>query len=87
MLGTLGFSTIGTLLATMTVQTRARESLLPIVMLPVALPLLLAAVKGTTGIIDGAPPEQWQSWPQLLVVIDLVYLGMCLVMFQFVIEE
>jgi len=38
-LGTLGFSAIGTVLATMTVQTRTRESLLPIVLLPIALPV------------------------------------------------
>ena len=44
-LGTLGFSTVGTLLAAMTVQTRARETLLPIVMMPMALPVLMAAVR------------------------------------------
>ena len=52
LLGTLGFSTVGTLLATMTVQTRARESLLPIVMLPITLPMMLAAVRATTGILS-----------------------------------
>ena len=47
-LGTLGFTTLGTLLAAMTVQTRSREALLPIVMMPVVLPLLLAAVRAST---------------------------------------
>lgn len=86
-LGTFGFSTVGTLLAAMTVQTRARETLLPIAMLPVALPLILAAVRGTTGIIDGAPLEDWVAWPQIVAVIDVVYFAMCFITFEYIIEE
>lgn len=86
-LGTFGFSTIGTLLAAMTVQTRARESLLPIVMLPVILPLLLSAVRATTGILGDSPQEQWLAWPQLVAVVDFIYLVLCLLLFPYVIEE
>lgn len=86
-LGVLGFSTVGTLLATMTVQTRARESLLPIVMLPVALPVLLGAVRATTAILSGAPTEDWIAWPQILVVVNLSYLVLCFLLFDYVIED
>lgn len=86
-LGTLGFSTVGTLLATMTVQTRARESLLPIVMLPIALPVLLSAVRASTSILTGAPLEDWIAWPQILAVVDIVYLILCFLLFEYVIEE
>lgn len=86
-LGTLGFATVGTLLATMTVQTRARESLLPIVMMPVALPLLMAAVRATTGILNNAPENMWMSWVQILVVLDVLYLTTCFLLFEFIIEE
>jgi heme exporter protein B len=87
LLGTLGFSTIGTLLATMTVQTRARESLLPIVMLPMALPVLLVAVQASTRILNNAPVEDWIAWPQILAVIDFIYLMLCLLLFEYVIED
>jgi heme exporter protein B len=86
-LGTLGFSTIGTLLATMTVQTRARESLLPIVMLPVALPVLLASVRASTNILTNAPIDDWIAWPQILIVVDVIYLILCFLLFEFVIED
>jgi heme exporter protein B len=86
-LGTLGFSTAGTLLATMTVQTRARESLLPIVMMPIVLPLLLVTVRATTAILSNAPINDWLAWPQILVVIDLIYFVMCYLTFEFVVEE
>ncbi len=86
-LGTLGFATVGTLLAMMTVQTRARESLLPIVMMPIALPVLLAAVRATTAILTDIPLEDWIAWPQILVVVDVIYLVACYLLFEYVIEE
>jgi heme exporter protein B len=87
LLGTWGFATIGTLLATMTVQTRARESLLPIVMLPIALPVLLSAVRSCTSILTELPFDDWFAWVQILVVVDLIYLVMCFLLFEYVIEE
>ena len=86
-LGTLGFSTIGTLLATMTVQTRARESLLPIVMLPIALPVLLSAVRASTNVLNNNPMDDWIAWVQILLVVDIVYMVMCFLLFEYVIEE
>jgi heme exporter protein B len=87
LLGIIGFATVGTLLATMTVQTRARESLLPIVMLPLALPVLLAAVNASTAILNNVPQDDWIAWPQILVVADVVYLTLCFLLFEYVIES
>lgn len=86
-LGTIGFSTVGTLLATMTVQTRARESLLPIVMLPIVLPLVLAAVRATTGILSATADTEGVTWLQILAALDIIYVGMCYVLFEYVVEE
>lgn len=86
-LGTLGFTTIGTLLAAMTVQTRARESLLPIVMLPIVLPLVLAAVRATTGILSETPDIEGVTWLQILAALDAIYVGICFILFAYVIEE
>ena len=69
----------------MTVQTRAREALLPIALLPVALPFLLTAVRATNGILGDAP--SWQVWLQLLAGITLIYLALCLLLFPYVAEE
>lgn len=87
LLGTLGFSTVGTLISTMTIQTRARESLLPIAMLPVALPIILAAVRASTGVLTGAEAESWQGWINLLILINIIYLTLSLLLFEYVIEE
>ncbi len=85
--GVFGFSAIGTLLATLAVQTRSREALLPIALLPVCLPFLLTAVRATKGIVSGAPQSEWQIWLQLLAAITSIYLVMCLLLYRFVLEE
>jgi heme exporter protein B len=86
-LGAIGFSAVGTLLAAMSVQTRARESLLPIVMIPIILPLLLAAVRATTYILNGADSEFWLPWFSILLVLDVIFTVLGFLLFEFVVED
>lgn len=87
LLGTLGFATVGTLLSSMAVHTRARETMLPILLLPVALPVILFAVRASTAILNGVPQEDWLAFPQLLFVADAVFLALSYLLFGFVVEE
>lgn len=86
-LGIFGITTIGTLLAAMAAQTRSRETLLPIIMLPAVLPVLLSVVRASNGIIDGQPADLWSGWLAFVAAIDLVYLGMSYAAFGFVVED
>jgi len=86
-IGIFGLATIGTLLATMTVQTRAREALLPIALLPIALPFLLTAVRATKGILGGAPASEWQGALGMLAAISVIYLALCLLLYEYIVEE
>ncbi|MDE2856084.1 MAG: heme exporter protein CcmB [Chloroflexota bacterium] len=86
-IGVFGFAAIGTLLATLTVQTRAREALLPIAMLPIVLPFLLTAVRATTGLLNGAVEREWQSSLGMLAAITVIYFVMCLLLYRYVVEE
>jgi heme exporter protein B len=83
-LGVLGLSGVGTLLATMTVQTRSRETLLPIAMLPVTLPILLIGVRAYKGVITG---EFDFGWILSLLVIDTLYIIIGALLFEYVIED
>jgi heme exporter protein B len=83
-LGVLGLSAVGTLLATMTVQTRSRETLLPIAMLPVTLPILLIGVRAYKGVITG---EFDFGWIASLIVIDTLYITIGALLFEYVIED
>jgi len=86
-LGTFGLAGVGTLFSAMAVHTRAREVMLPVLLFPVAVPVILAAVKLTAGIIDALPFSEVQSWFSLLAVFDVVFAALSLILFDYVMEE
>jgi heme exporter protein B len=86
-LGSLGFTTVGTLLASMSVHARAREAMLPIILMPVVLPVLISAVRASTAILNGMPREDWLPWIQLLAVADVIFLAASYALFDYVVEE
>jgi heme exporter protein B len=86
-LGTLGFAGVGTILSAMTAQTRAREVLLPILLLPVAAPVLIAAVKATSGILDGQTMAEVALWWQLLLAFDVLFPAVAFMTFDFIVKE
>ena len=86
-LGTVGFTVVGTLLASMTVHARAREALLPIILMPVVLPVLISAVRASTAILNDLPQDDWLPWIQLLAVADVIFLAASYALFDFVVEE
>jgi heme exporter protein B len=71
-LGAVGIAAVGTFYAGVTVRLRAREVMLPLLMLPVLAPLLLAAVKATAAALAGDPFGELGSWLQLLVAFDVI---------------
>ncbi len=87
LLGTLGFALIATFYAALTANLRARESLLPVLMFPVVVPILLAAVRATGEIVGAGDLSISSSWLQLLLAFDLVYFVVCSALFRFVTEE
>jgi len=86
-LGAEGYVAVGTLLATMAVQTRTRDMLLPILLFPVVIPVLVAAVKASSGFLQGIPMEEITPWLNLLLVYDAVFTAAAFMVFDFVVEE
>ena len=87
LLGSIGYIAVGTLLAAMSVQTRTRDVLLPILLFPVAVPVLLASVKASGGIIAGLPFAEVLTPINLLIVYDVVFVAVSFMIFDFVVEE
>jgi heme exporter protein B len=87
LLGAAGLSAPGTLYAAMTAQVRARQTLLPLLLFPLVVPVLLAAVKATSLFILGDPMEQAGSWMLLLVCFDLIHWSLCGLLFGRVVED
>jgi len=71
-LGSAGVAAVGTFYAGVTVRLRAREVMLPLLMLPVLAPLLLGAVKATAAALAGDPFGEFGAWLQLLVGFDVI---------------
>lgn len=71
-LGALGVAAVGTFYAGVTVRLRAREVMLPLLMLPVLAPLLLGAVKATSAALAGDPFGELVAWLELMVAFDVV---------------
>jgi heme exporter protein B len=72
LLGAVGIAAVGTFYAGVTVRLRAREVMLPLLMLPVLAPLLLGAVKATSAALAGDPFGELGSWLQLLIAFDVI---------------
>jgi heme exporter protein B len=72
LLGAIGIAAVGTFYAGLTVRLRAREVMLPLLMLPVLAPLLLGAVKATSAALAGDPFGELGAWLQLLVAFDVI---------------
>jgi heme exporter protein B len=87
LLGAEGYVAVGTLLATMAVQTRTRDMLLPILLFPVVIPVLVAAVKASSGFLQALPMEEIIPWINLLVTYDIVFTAVAFMVFEYVVEE
>lgn len=86
-LGVLGFVAVGTIFAALTASVRARESLLPILLLPVMVPVFMAGVAATAGVLDGGGLEEIANWLWLLVVFDLLFGVVAYLLFDLILEE
>ena len=87
LLGSAGLSAPGTLYAAMTSQARARQTLLPLLLFPLVVPVLLASVKATALLIQGDPMGQIRSWSLLLVCFNLIHWSLCGLLFDRVVED
>lgn len=84
LLGAVGFAAVGTLFAAMAGTTRAHEVLLPVLLFPIAVPVMIASVKATAGVIGGEGAGPWLS---LLLAFDAIFLAVACLAFGAVVEE
>ncbi len=87
LLGSIGYVAVGTLLSTMAVQTRSRDMLLPILLFPLVIPILIAAVKASGGYLSGADMSEIAPWLNLLLVYDVIFTAIAFMVYDSVVEE
>jgi heme exporter protein B len=84
LLGTWALVVNGTFFAAMSIRTRSREVMLPLILFPISIPALIGMVQATTWVLTGA--ESAKFWINLLLVYDVVFTTACLLLFETVLH-
>lgn len=89
LLGTIGVSAVGTLLATISINTKARDLMLPILFLPVIIPVMIAAVQSTGAAITGSADalKNYTTWIGMLAFYDVIFVLAAYGLYDYVIGE
>jgi heme exporter protein B len=85
-LGSLGVSIAGTALSAISAQARMRELLLPLLLLPLLTPVLVASTEVTAALLDPAPYVSWKGIG-FLAIFDLVFLTALWLFGEYLLEE
>jgi heme exporter protein CcmB len=81
--GTIGFASVGTLFAAMLIRARSRDVLLPVLLYPVIVPVMIAAVRGTGVLLQPEiDTEVAAFWLMLLTTFDVVFVTLALWTFE-----
>lgn len=86
-LGTAGFSAIGTSLAVVAFNSRAREVMLPLLMLPLVVPVVIGSVRVTSLVLTPDLGGGAVAWLNLLAAFDILFLAVCYYSFGFLLED
>jgi heme exporter protein B len=86
LLGTLGIVVPGTIFSAVTAHARMRELLLPLLLLPVLTPILIAGTEATVALLSD-PPEWPSLWLKLLAGADLIFITASYFLFDSLLEE
>lgn len=86
-IGTLGYAAVGTTLSAIAANTTMREVLLPVLLFPVAVPVVIGAAESTRLVFQPDPFSSPWGWIRLLVVFCAVFLVVSWLTFEYVLEE
>lgn len=86
-LATYGYCVVGTLFSMISVRTKTREVMLPILLLPVIVPVILAAILSTNVFITGGDPAEASNWIKLLIGFDVIFSAVIFAVFSMIVEE
>lgn len=87
LLGTLGYSLCGTFLSAITARLHNRELFLPILLFPVIIPLLIAAIRATGAVLGGGVVGELGTWLLMLTGYDILFIAIGLMLFDTVISD
>ena len=88
LLADVGLAAVGALVSALAAETRARELIVPLLLLPLVVPLLIGAASATEPLLrDGGDPEDLGRYLGLLAGYDLVFVLIALGVFDYLLED
>jgi heme exporter protein B len=88
LLGNLGIAAVGALVSALAAETRARELIVPIMLLPLLVPLLISCAQATEPLLrPEAGPEELARWLGLLSLYDVVFVLVSVAVFDYLLED
>jgi heme exporter protein B len=88
LLGNLGIAAVGALVAALAAETRARELIVPLLLLPLLVPLLISCAQATEPLLRSEQgPEDLGRWLGLLTLYDVVFVLVSVAVFDYLLED
>ncbi|MEZ5076394.1 MAG: heme exporter protein CcmB [Solirubrobacterales bacterium] len=89
LLADLGLAATGTLISSMAVNSRARDLLVPLILLPLIVPMMIAATGATEPLLEGGGPgyDRFGTWLAMLGLYDLIFGLLGYAVFDFLLED
>jgi heme exporter protein B len=89
LLADLGLAATGTVISSMAVNSRARDLLVPLVLLPLVVPLMIAATGATEHLLEAGGPgyDRFGTWLGVLGLYDSIFLLVGYAVFDFLLED
>ena len=88
LLGNLGVAAVGALVSALAAETRAHELIVPLLLLPLLVPVLIACAQATEPLFrEQAGPEDLGRWLGLLSLYDVVFVLLSVAVFDFLLED
>lgn len=84
--GTVGFAGLGTLFSAVAAGSRSREILMPLLLMPLSIPIVIAVVRATTLVFEGRSGDAW-AWFNVLAAFDVIFVTLSWLVFHLVLED
>lgn len=88
LLANLGLAAVGALVAALAIETRARELIVALLLLPLLVPVIIAAAKATEPLLAGSQsPDDLAKWLGFLALYDVVFVLVSVAVFDFLLDD
>jgi heme exporter protein B len=88
LLANLGLATVGALISALAIETRARDLIVPLLLLPLLVPVIIAAAQATEPLLTGSQsPDDLAKWLGFLALYDVVFVLVSVAVFDFLLDE